>query len=599
MNFVTAPLIADLFLLAILAIGREEVYAGTVGSDHIYPLDVMAFFITLAYIAISLDTSGLIRWLAFKVLQKAGKHGRRLFLYLYLFFFSLASFIGNDPIILSGTPFLAYMTRVAENIKHPRAWIHTQFTLANIGSAVLVTSNPTNLVLAGAFKIKFIVYTANIIVPVVATTILLFPFLLYINFHNESLIPRTIKLHELPEESKSKQPVNPNIPFSKGIEEDEDEDEESEESKLSSLEEVMNPYLDKWSAGFGAGIMAVTLITILAINASIQNGEGVPAFYVTLPAAVVTFCRDVFSGWRHRQETRSIARKGREAVDHARSQRETRVPLRAETSLMQPVSNGHATTTELEKEGATTQNQQPSEPSTSPEDASGTISSEEVDEKGEIPPASKFARLQQPPVRATLVSVVNERWMWCRETFPTVTTVLRNLPYPLVPFALCMFVLVQGLVTRGWIAVFAYGWSHWVNKTGTVGAIGGMAFLSVILCNFAGTNIGTAILLCRVVQAWVQIHKINSDPISQRTFWATIYSMTIGLNFGAFSTCFSASLAGLLWRDILRRKRIIVKELDFARVNLSIIAFTTAVACAVLIGEVYITRNETPYQDSA
>jgi len=33
------------------------------------------------------------------------------------------------------------------------------------------------------------------------------------------------------------------------------------------------------------------------------------------------------------------------------------------------------------------------------------------------------------------------------------------------------------------IAVFAYGWDHWVNKTGTIGSIDGMGFLSVTLCN--------------------------------------------------------------------------------------------------------------------
>ena len=105
-NFITAPLIADLFLLAILAIGRKEVHDGTVGADHIFPIDIMVFFITLAYIAISIDASGLIRWLAFKVLQIGGKNGHRLYFYLYTFFFALATLIGNDPIILSGTPFL-------------------------------------------------------------------------------------------------------------------------------------------------------------------------------------------------------------------------------------------------------------------------------------------------------------------------------------------------------------------------------------------------------------------------------------------------------------------------------------------------------------
>jgi Na+/H+ antiporter NhaD/arsenite permease-like protein len=94
------------------------------------------------------------------------------------------------------------MTRVSSNIKHPRAWIFTQFSCANIASAILVSSNPTNLVLAGAFEITFIKYTANIIVPVLVTGVVLYPFLLYIIFHDESLIPASIKMEDLPDELK-------------------------------------------------------------------------------------------------------------------------------------------------------------------------------------------------------------------------------------------------------------------------------------------------------------------------------------------------------------------------------------------------------------
>jgi Na+/H+ antiporter NhaD/arsenite permease-like protein len=194
--------------------------------------------------------------------------------------------------------------------------------------------------------------------------------------------------------------------------------------------------------------------------------------------------------------------------------------------------------------------------------------------------------------------------------------VLSHLPLKLVPFALAMFVLIQGLVTKGWVPVFAYGWDHWVTKTGTIGAIGGMGFLGVILCNvsilfdvpssrtpdwsiktqFAGTNIGTTILLARVVQAWQQIHINNGIPISDRTFWATVYAMALGVNYGAFSTAFSASLAGLLWRDILARKHIHVRRLDFARENIPIITMSMVVGCAVLIGEIYIIRDNSPYK---
>jgi Na+/H+ antiporter NhaD/arsenite permease-like protein len=156
MTFVTTPLIANIFLLAILAIGRREVHDGTIGANNIAPYDIMLFFISLAYIAISIDASGLIRYLAYRVLQSGGNAGHRLYLSLYTFFFALTAAIGNDPIILSGTPFLAYMTRVSANIGHPRAWIYSQFSVANIASAILVSSNPTNLVVAGAFNIRFI-----------------------------------------------------------------------------------------------------------------------------------------------------------------------------------------------------------------------------------------------------------------------------------------------------------------------------------------------------------------------------------------------------------------------------------------------------------
>lgn len=87
----------------------------------------------------------------------------------------------------------------------------------------------------------------------------------------------------------------------------------------------------------------------------------------------------------------------------------------------------------------------------------------------------------------------------------------------------------------------------------------------------------------------------NGTPISDRTFWATVYSMALGLNYGAFSVAFSASLAGLLWRDILAGKHIHVRSLDFARVNLPIIAITMIVGCVTLVGQVYIVRGNAPY----
>jgi Na+/H+ antiporter NhaD/arsenite permease-like protein len=507
-SFSTAPLVADLFLLAILAIGRQEVHDGTVGANHINPIDIMVFFITLAYIAISIDASGLIRYLAFKVLQKGGKSGNRLFFYLYTFFFILGSFIGNDPIILSGTAFLAYMTRVSSNIEHPRAWIHTQFAIANIASAILVSSNPTNLVLAGAFQIKFVVYTANMIVPVVGTAIVLFPFLLYVVFADPKLIPSSIRMHELSEEERRKQPVNPNIPFASKDAKADSDNNNAEETQLLSLEEIMNPFLDKRGAAFGGIIMAATLITVLAINAASQSTGEHPVFYVTLPAAVVMFCWDVAFGWLHRKNTREIARKGRREFEQAQADKakERELQERSPEILAQSqdgLRDESANAVTSEKQAFESEKVVPMQ-STTTNETSATSSASAVLEarkpygereheaKG-LPesPSTAEADEEGPSTsqkevtasKTTVASLIADGYRYCQETFPTATAVVMHLPFKLVPFAFAMFVLVQALVTKGWIPVFAHGWDHWVDRTGTVGAIGGMGFISVILCN--------------------------------------------------------------------------------------------------------------------
>lgn len=526
LNFITAPLIADLFLLAISAIGREEVHDGTIGASNISPIEIMAFFFTLAYIAISIDASGLIRYLAFKVLQWGGEVGHRLYFFLYAFFFLLGSFIGNDPIILSGTAFLAYMTRVSSNIVHPRAWIFSQFAVANIASAILVSSNPTNLVLAGAFSIRFIDYTVNMIVPVVVTAIVLFPFLLYFIFANPQLIPYAIKMHELPEEVRARRPVNPAIPHARGKAAEEEIDIAGDEQKLLSLEEIMNPFLDKGGAAFGAIIMTATLVAVLAINAS---GKEWPVFSVTLPAAIIMATWDLLFGWIRRKETREIARKGRLEVENARAER-AREEEEAKRIALATEERGHTTPNqpnfswtdfpEAQRKSLSGSNGEKGKshdvnekaalapvdsvvlpPSSPGERSAASMLSPKAERPFEIAPNSpahvvedhrdtssnemddEKASEKDLTKRRTLVSLSKDIYAWCQETFPITTAVLAYLPFALVPFALCMFVLVQGLVTKGWVPVFAHGWDHWVEKTGTVGAIGGMGFLSVILCN--------------------------------------------------------------------------------------------------------------------
>jgi hypothetical protein len=265
------------------------------------------------------------------------------------------------------------------------------------------------------------------------------------------------------------------------VEEEENEHINDEQGKVLSLEEIMNPFLDKGGAAFGAVIMAATLITVLVLNAVSQSTGEHPVFWVTLPAAFVMFCWDVAFGWFNRKKTREIARKGRQEVELARTERAAREQEEIQRAALEQET--------IEASEHALVQRYPTEPSSPQELVEMSLSKGDVDEKkqkhseGVSPEAALGHDPGHDQGRATLVSLIKSVYRWSQETFPTVTAVLAHLPFALVPFAFCMFILVQALATKGWIQVFAHGWDHWVNKTGTVGAIGGMGFLSVILCN--------------------------------------------------------------------------------------------------------------------
>lgn len=84
---------------------------------------------------------------------------------------------------------------------------------------------------------------------------------------------------------------------------------------------------------------------------------------------------------------------------------------------------------------------------------------------------------------AKFESISNSLGLWFKQTLPTVAYTARHIPFSNIPFALPLFILVQSLASTGWVTIMARGWGAWVDKTGVVGSICGMALLSMILCN--------------------------------------------------------------------------------------------------------------------
>ena len=121
------PIAAVLILLASKSIGLQEFRAGIKGRGDLHPYDILLLFLSLvglcdiawnanadtaqAYIAISLDSTGALRFLAFWVAKKGGSSGWKLHFYLFAFFLVLGGVVGNVSCARSlgtvATPYLS------------------------------------------------------------------------------------------------------------------------------------------------------------------------------------------------------------------------------------------------------------------------------------------------------------------------------------------------------------------------------------------------------------------------------------------------------------------------------------------------------------
>ncbi|GAA5825181.1 hypothetical protein JCM11251_006132 [Rhodosporidiobolus azoricus] len=275
------PVAGCVFLLMTTAIDGSVVRAGIVGSEGVRPYDVLVLFISLAYIATALDSTGALRALAFWISQKSARtppnsppsadktvSGFKMFTVLYVFWFGFGVLVGNDPIVLSGTAFLGYFTR-ATGITAPNAFTMSQFIAANVASAALVSSNPTNVLIAGAWNLNFLTgFTAYTLLPTAITALVAYPLLLFLfSFFHPSSRPSTgptsVGTRHIP-----KQLLPPDI------------------DPLSAL-------IDPAGAIFHTSLLLITLAVL--VGTSFVEGHKVEVWMVTAPAGIIAFLRDIWS----------------------------------------------------------------------------------------------------------------------------------------------------------------------------------------------------------------------------------------------------------------------------------------------------------------
>jgi len=119
-----------------------------------------------------------------------------------------------------------------------------------------VSSNPTNLVLAGAFSISFTTFTAFMILPFLAAAVLTYPVFL-VMFRGRDYIPHSIDI----------QGEGPAV-------------------------EPSSVLVDKQGAIFGSALFTVTLAVL--VGTSVLD---IPVWQVTVPPAVIMLIRDISHDW--------------------------------------------------------------------------------------------------------------------------------------------------------------------------------------------------------------------------------------------------------------------------------------------------------------
>jgi Na+/H+ antiporter NhaD/arsenite permease-like protein len=153
------------------------------------------------------------------------------------------------------------------------AYCHLPAFTDPVASAVLISSNPTNLVLSGAFSISFVTYTSSVALPFLTAALIVYLYLSMVLFGSVEYIPRSIELS------------------GGGIGGD-----------SLGIDRPSAALIDKSGAIFGSVLLMATLGALTGTST-----VGVPVWQVAAPAAAMMLCRDLWRDWRCHRAERAMA----------------------------------------------------------------------------------------------------------------------------------------------------------------------------------------------------------------------------------------------------------------------------------------------------
>jgi arsenical pump membrane protein len=143
-----------------------EMWDSLMGSQQFSPYTIIILFMALAYIAISLDSTGFFEYVALKFITHSNGSKRRLFFLFFTLSSLITLFTSNDIVILTLTPIIFYFGKHAKVSVFP--YLIAEFFAANIWSMFLYIGNPTNIIVAMSTGLGFYEYSYWMVLPTIA-----------------------------------------------------------------------------------------------------------------------------------------------------------------------------------------------------------------------------------------------------------------------------------------------------------------------------------------------------------------------------------------------------------------------------------------------
>lgn len=165
-TYILGALLGPILIVLFGILNFSQILEGLEGTGNLNPFGVLVLFLSMVFMSIFLDITGFFEYCARVALKHASGSGRRLYIAIYLTVSILTIFTSNDIIILTFTPFIYYFSKHAGI--DPKPYLIAEFFAANTWSMMLYIGNPTNIVLAAAFDLRFDEYTRWMLVPSLA-----------------------------------------------------------------------------------------------------------------------------------------------------------------------------------------------------------------------------------------------------------------------------------------------------------------------------------------------------------------------------------------------------------------------------------------------